>query len=158
MEDSSQNADTGDVFKTPTKRPGRPKKDVSSNQGSSGGGRKGNAKKARTAKEQISEDHRTQFDNPAKNTRSVDSSRSHTSQKKTITDIHGVPLTPRMGRVLTQSEILNFLRVIIILKREKQDDLLPPSTELMKTAAMFTDISKAKLHELWNVYKISIRL
>ena len=144
MEDSSQNADTSDGFKTPAKRPGRPKKEVSSNEGSSGGGMKGNAKKMRTAKEQIREDNRAQFDTPAKNTRPIDSSSSSSSKKKTTTDMHGVPLPSRTGRVLTQSEILNALRVIIILKREKQDKTLSlqPGTTLMNRAANLTDIGK----------------
>ena len=64
--------------------------------------------------------------------------------------MHGVPLPPRTGRVLTQSEIRNALRVITILKGEKQDKTLSlqPGTSLMKRAAMFTDIGEVKLHEL----------
>ena len=51
MEYSSQNADTDDVFITSTKRRGRPKKEVSSGDGSSLEGSVVNAKNARTSKQ-----------------------------------------------------------------------------------------------------------
>ena len=146
MDDPPQNVDTGDAFKTPCRKRGRPRNEVSSSKGSSVEGRVISLKKARTAKEQMRKDYLAEFDKPANNTRSGGFSNSPM-------DMHEVLLPQREGRVLTQSEIMNAIRVIIILKREKQDKVL--SGCLMERASLFTDISKKKLHELWNDYEKS---
>ena len=70
MDDSPQNVDTGDAFKTPCRKRGRPRNEVSSSKGSSVEGRVISLKKARTAKEQMRKDCLAEFDKPANNTRS----------------------------------------------------------------------------------------
>ena len=70
MDDSPQNVDTGDTFKTPLRKRRRSKNEVSSSRGSSIGGRVMIVEKARTAKEQKRKDHLAEYDKPANNTRS----------------------------------------------------------------------------------------